>query len=225
MKSSGLNDASYVRFVVENLRKATQGMIEPSISQLIRVYGRDPYLILISCILSLRTKDAVSLAASYRLFEVAQTPAQMIALKPRAIEKRVYPTGFYRVKARTILAISHELIEKFQEKVPADEGALLSLPGVGRKTAALVLGQAFHIPALCVDTHVHQVANRLGLVSTTTPEQTEEALKKVVPRDLWIEMSRLLVTWGQHVCVPVSPWCSKCVLATKCPRVGVKRAR
>lgn len=224
-KNHRLNSADYVVFIVENLRKATHGMVEPSISHLIRTHGRDPYLILISCILSLRTKDTTSLPASYRLFVAADTPQKMIALKPREIEKLIYPTGFYRVKAKTILAISHDLIERFGGKVPADEEALLSLPGVGRKTAALVLGAGFGIPALCVDTHVHRIANRLGLVDTQTPDETEVELKKVVPRELWIEINHLLVTWGQNICVPISPWCSQCVLASRCPKIGVTKRR
>ncbi len=211
--------------IIRLLRGATKGMPKPASSLIIERYGKDPYLILISCLLSLRTKDTTSFPASCRLFARAKTPKSMLKLSLSAIEKLIYPVGFYRKKARTIIAISSDLISCFDGKVPDSEEKLLSLNGVGIKTANLVLGEAFDVPAICVDTHVHKISNRLGLVKTNTPEETEVALKKLLPRRYWIEFGRLLVVWGQNICVPVSPLCSNCTIADLCPQIGVSKSR
>lgn len=211
--------------VIQLLRKAVKGMQEPAATVVISEYGKDPFLILVSCILSLRTKDSVSLPASQRLFTQAKTPQQLLQLPDSQIQQLIYPVGFYRNKTKTLKAISHVLITDFNGEVPATLEGLLSLPGVGQKTANLVLGEAFGIPAICVDTHVHKISNRLGLVTTTTPEETEVELKKILPEEYWIEYNRLLVMWGQNICVPVSPWCSRCVLSDICPKKGVTRRR
>lgn len=221
--------AGALQRVIENklttLRKATAQLCKPAATQIIERYGKDPYLILISCILSLRTKDTVSLPASIRLFSYATTPQAMLLVPLNVIERAIYPCGFYRTKAKTIHSISADLIDRFAGQVPADRRSLLTLKGVGPKTANLVLSEAFDIPAICVDTHVHRISNRLGIVSTNTPEQTEVALKKVLPPEYWGEWSRLLVMWGQNVCVPISPKCSTCPLLPVCKRVGVTRSR
>ena len=141
------------------------------------------------------------------------------------IEKLIYPTGFYRKKAALLHEVSQDLIERFKGKVPKTEQELLSINGVGRKTANLVLGVAFDIPAICVDTHVHRVSNRLGLVKTKTVDETEIALKKILPPEYWVEYNHLLVVWGQNICVPISPKCSQCAIAQLCPRIGVTRSR
>ena len=211
--------------IIEILRKATKGMEQPASTAIVNEYGRDPYLILISCLLSLRTKDTVSLPASRRLFEHAKTPKQMLALPITQIEKLIYPTGFYHRKARLLHEISQELLDRFDGKVPSNLEDLLSFNGVGRKTANLVLGVAFEIPAICVDTHVHTISNRLGLVKTKTTDATEQALMELLPKKYWIEYNHLLVIWGQNICVPVSPFCSKCPLYDLCPRVGVTKQR
>lgn len=211
--------------IIEVLRKATARMVQPASFLMVEKYGKDPYLILISCLLSLRTKDTVSFPASVRLFEYAQTPQEMLKLPVAAIEKLIYPTGFYRRKARLLHRISTDLIKRFGGHVPANLEDLLSIKGVGRKTANLVLGVAFDIPAICVDTHVHKVSNRLGLVKTKTTDETEQALMKLLPREYWIEFNHLIVRWGQNICVPISPFCSKCAIAPFCPRVGVTRHR
>ena len=211
--------------IIRLLRGATKGMPKTASSLIIDRYGKDPYLILISCILSLRTKDTASFPASTRLFVKARSPKGMLKLTPKTIEKLIYPVGFYRTKADTILTISHDLIGRFKGKVPDNEKDLLSLHGVGIKTANLVLGEAFDIPAICVDTHVHKISNRLGLVKTSTPEETEKALKTLLPKNYWTEYGRLLVIWGQNICVPVSPFCSKCAIADLCPRIGVTKSR
>jgi endonuclease-3 len=211
--------------IIKILKKATKGMEQPASSLLIEKYGRDPYLVLISCLLSLRTKDTVSLPASIRLFEHAKTPQEMLKVPIPKIEKLIYPTGFYHRKAALLHEVSQDLITRFKGKVPADLDQLLSIKGVGHKTANLVLGVAFEIPSICVDTHVHKVSNRLGLVKTKTPDETEIELKKILPREYWIEYNHLMVQWGQNICVPVSPFCSKCAIAGLCPRVGVTKHR
>lgn len=207
------------------LRRATTNRPLPAAELIVKEYGRDPFLILISCILSLRTKDPISLAASGRLFEYVRTPAAMVGMSVQSIADLIYPVGFYRKKAETIIHISHMIIDRYQGVVPSDEGALLALPGVGRKTMNLVRGVAFGIPSLCVDTHVHRIANRLGWIATNSPEETEIALKKIVPEQYWIELNTLFVMWGQSLCAPMSPWCTACPLQLVCQKVGVKKRR
>lgn len=213
------------REILNLLRHATNGMVLPAATLIVNEYGRNPYLVLISCILSLRTKDTVSWPASRRLFSRAKTPQQMLKLSQQEIEKLVYPCGFYRQKAAQILHLSADLIKRFGAQVPDSMDDLLSLKGVGRKTANLVLGEGFGIPAICVDVHVHRISNRLGLIATETVEQTEIELKKILPETSWIEYNRLIVMWGQNVCVPQSPFCSKCPIAHVCEKVGVRRSR
>jgi len=167
----------------------------------------------------------VTAESSRRLFALADNPEELAALDPGAIADAIFPAGFYNTKAKQLRAIAEILQNRYGGAVPEDEAALLALPGVGRKTANLVLGLGFGIPAICVDTHVHRISNRLGLVSTTTPEQTEFALQKVLPKDLWIAINDLLVTFGQNRCHPTSPRCSGCPLEDLCPRVGVTRFR
>lgn len=211
--------------IISILRKATQDMEKPASIQIVEEYGKKPYLVLISCLLSLRTKDTVSLPASQRLFGHAQTPREMLKLPLSLIEKLIYPTGFYRRKARLLHEVSADLLARFKGNVPHTFKELTSISGVGSKTANLVLGMAFDIPAICVDTHVHRISNRLGLVKTRTPDETEAALKKMLPPTQWIEYNNLLVMWGQNICVPLSPRCSECAIADLCPRIGVKRHR
>ena len=187
--------------------------------------SRSPYRLLVACVISLRTKDEVTAEASRRLFSLAREPLQLAELEIDDIAKAIYPAGFYNTKAGQLKEIGRILSDRFAGKVPADEEELLALPGVGRKTANLVLGLGFGIPAICVDTHVHRISNRLGLVSTKNPEQTEKALNNVLPRDLWIPINDLLVTFGQNRCHPTSPRCTGCPLDDLCPREGVTRHR
>jgi endonuclease-3 len=176
-------------------------------------------------VISLRTKDEVTAEASARLFAIAPDAERLAELDVGSIAKAIFPAGFYNTKARQLNEIGKSLRDHFGGEVPADEEALLALPGVGRKTANLVLGLGFGIPAICVDTHVHRISNRLGLVTTKTPEQTERALNEVLPRDLWIPINDLLVTFGQNRCHPTSPRCTDCPLEDLCPRFGVTRFR
>ncbi|HPB31394.1 MAG TPA: endonuclease III [Candidatus Sumerlaeota bacterium] len=187
--------------------------------------GRNPFHVLISTLLSLRTKDACTAAASERLFRRASDPRAMAALSEKDLARIIYPVGFYNTKAVRIHAVCRILLETYGGHVPTDMDALLALPGVGRKTANLVLTLGFGLPGICVDTHVHRITNRWGYVKTRNPEETEFALRKILPPEYWIEINDLLVTWGQNVCAPVSPRCSSCVLAKLCARIGVLRSR
>ncbi len=186
---------------------------------------RDPFRILIACLLSLRTKDETTGPAAERLFSLAHTPDAMLRLMPQQIEKAIFPVGFYRTKARVIRGVCRDLLGWFGGQVPDDLDALLTLKGVGRKTANLVVTMGFDKPGICVDTHVHRVSNRLGFVRTKAPEQTELALREKLPRRHWIELNDLLVTFGQNICQPISPKCSICPVRRSCHRVGVIRSR
>lgn len=211
--------------IIHILRAATQQMQPPASAGIIAIYGRDPFLMLVGCLLSLRTKDTVSLPASLRLFEQATTPQSILEIDQSTLEKLIYPVGFYRRKVRTIHAVCRILLDQFDGKVPSTLEELIGLPGVGRKTANLVLAEGFGIPAICVDIHVHRISNRLGIIATKTPEQTEVALKKVLPKQYWTEYNRLMVMWGQNICVPLSPKCSQCALYALCKRVSVTHHR
>lgn len=182
---------------------------------------RSPFRLLVACVISLRTKDEVTAEASQRLFAIGPDPERLAELDVESIAKAIYPAGFYNTKARQLKDIGRILRDEYGGEVPPDESPLLALPGVGRKTANLVLGLGFGIPAICVDTHVHRISNRLGLVKTKTPEQTEHALNEVLPRDLWVPINDLLVTFGQNRCHPTSPRCTECPLEDLCPRNGV----
>jgi len=210
--------------VIAALRRAEAALPDPSVT-LVGKKWHDPYLVLISCLLSLRTKDETTLPATERLFALAKTPQSMIKLTPAKIERAIYPVGFYRTKARTILGVSRSILDSFGGKVPGDLDALLTLKGVGRKTANLVLTEGFQMPAICVDTHVHRISNRFGYVVTRTPEETENALRERLPKRYWIEYNALLVLWGQNVCRPISPFCSRCALVKFCARRGVDSCR
>ena len=207
--------------VIRTLRRTVRQWDEPVVGR----YRYDSFTTLISCLLSLRTKDATTRGASERLFRLAHTPAAMLQLSSRRIEQAIYPVGFYRTKARTILAVCRLLIERYAGEVPSELETLLTLPGVGRKTANLVVTLAFRKPGICVDTHVHRISNRWGYVRTTHPEATEFALRRRLPPRYWRRYNDLLVAFGQHLCHPTSPWCSRCPLARVCAKVGVTRSR
>jgi endonuclease-3 len=207
------------------LRQETKNFVPPAIDQIVKEFGQDPFLILISCLLSLRTRDVTSVKVSRILFSRAKTPQEILAIPISELEKMFHPIGFFRSKAHTVQSVCYELINRFDGKVPHTEQELLSIKGIGQKTANAVLGYAFNIPALCVDTHVHQIANRLGWVKTKTPDQTEKELKKIVPVENWIELNRLFVLWGQNICTPVRPFCSHCAIAHLCPKIGVTNPR
>jgi endonuclease-3 len=213
-----------IHAVVARLRAAAPTWNAPVVT-LIANQTSDPFRVLISCLLSLRTKDETTGPAARRLFALATTPAGMVKLRSRQIEAAIYPVGFYRTKARTILEISRTLLERYDGKVPSDLDELLTLKGVGRKTANLVLTQGFGKPGICVDTHVHRISNRWGYVRTKDPHATELALRRRLPPPYWIEYNDLLVAFGQTVCTPTSPWCSRCPVEAYCCKRGVARHR
>jgi endonuclease-3 len=186
---------------------------------------RNPFKLLIATLISLRTKDEVTAPASQRLFARADSPAAMLRLDAKEIEKLIYPAGFYKTKAKNILEVCRQLIERFGCQVPDDLDVLLTLPGVGRKTANLVVAEGFQKPGICVDTHVHRISNRWGYVKTEMPEDTEMALRKKLPADLWPHINKYLVAFGQTLCKPISPHCSECLLAAHCPRKNVAVSR
>jgi len=196
----------------------------PSVSQIARE-KRDPFRVLVSTIISLRTKDEVTMAASRRLLRLASTPKKLRTLPLRAIERAIYPAGFYKTKARTLKEIARKLDTEYGGVVPDSVDELLKFKGVGRKTATLVASLGYGRDAICVDTHVHRVSNRLGLVETTTPDETEFALMDILPRKYWIGYNELLVSFGQQVCKPISPHCTGCPVTRSCPRVDVERHR
>ncbi len=207
--------------VLRTVRRVVRRWEEPVVSR----YREDPFTTLISCLLSLRTKDETTRAASQRLFHLARTPRTMLRLSTRTIERAIFPVGFYRTKARTIRAVCRTLLTRHGGRVPEDLEELLAIKGVGRKTANLVVTLAFAKDGICVDTHVHRISNRWGYVRTNTPEQTEMALRGKLPRQYWRIYNDLLVTLGQNLCHPTSPWCSRCPLSHACSRRGVLRSR
>lgn len=185
----------------------------------------DPWDVLVSTVISLRTKDRVTLESSRRLLAVAPDPPSLLEMNESAIAEAIYPAGFYRNKAISLRKIAGILIREYESEVPDSLEALLALPGVGLKTANLVLSVGFGIPAICVDIHVHRIANRRNWIRTGNPNASEEALRKILPKNWWIDINRLLVGFGQAICVPVSPHCSKCPVRCDCPRIGVERSR
>jgi endonuclease-3 len=211
----------HIHPVVRIIRKEIRQWPLPAIGH----YVETPFTVLISCILSLRTQDKTTNAASERLFEMANTPREMLALPVGVIQKAIYPVSFYRVKARTIHAICEQLLDRYGAEVPSELEELLELPGVGRKTANIVVTLAFRKAGIAVDTHVHRISNRLGYVKTKSPDETEIALRKKLPRRYWIIFNDLLVAYGQNLCKPISPFCSQCKIAAYCRRVGVTTRR
>jgi endonuclease-3 len=180
-----------------------------------------PFKVLISCILSLRTQDSTTAQASRRLFALADSPETMVQLSAKTIEQAIFPVGFYRTKAKTILEICGNLNEKYRGRVPDEIDELMKFKGVGRKTANLVVTLGYNKPGICVDTHVHRISNRWGYVKTATPEKTETTLRQKLPKQYWIEYNDLLVSFGQHLCRPISPLCSQCPVAKYCSQIGV----
>ncbi len=186
---------------------------------------RDPFRVLVSCIISLRTQDRVTETSSRRLFEVAGTPQDMIKLTADRISELIYPAGFYKTKAERILEICRELVDRHNSLVPDSIEDLLKFKGVGRKTANLVITAGFNKPGICVDTHVHRIPNRWGLIDTANPKATEEVLRSLIPIKIWKDLNRYLVAFGQNLCKPLSPLCSRCAILQYCDKKGVKRFR
>lgn len=210
--------------IVKRVKQSVEDHQIPSVSDIASL-DRDPFQILISTVISLRTKDEVTAAAARRLFDAAPTPQLMDLLPAERIQALIYPAGFYRNKAENIKKITRIILQEYAGQVPSTQEALLKMPGVGLKTANLTLSLGFGLPYICVDIHVHRISNRLGWVQTEKPDDTERELSRVLPQKYWIEINELFVRFGQSVCTPVSPWCSKCPLEAACPKNGVSRRR
>jgi endonuclease-3 len=197
----------------------------PAVTTVAAFYKRDAWAVLVSTILSLRTKDDVTFKTSKALLEKAPAPVALLALSVEEVERLAYPAGFYHTKAANLLAIAAIIENQYGGTVPADMDALLAMPGVGRKTANLVITESFDMDGICVDIHVHRISNRMGWVKTRCPDQTEMTLRDILPRLYWKRINDLLVQYGQRLCRPVSPFCSKCVIKDHCGRNGVARSR
>jgi endonuclease-3 len=218
-------DTATLNIVLRKLRREIPKWKVPAVGEVADRAVDRPFETLVSTILSLRTKDAVTAQASRRLISAAPTPGAIAGLSLGKIERLIYPVGFYRNKARHLKATCRLLLENHDGKVPRKMADLLQLPGVGRKTANLVLTVGFDDYGICVDTHVHRISNLWGYVETKSPEETEDALRDKLPRRHWKTFNDLLVTFGQNLCVPVSPWCSRCAIEKHCEKVGLKRSR
>ena len=218
-------DVATIEKVLTILKKEIKKWKQPVVGQIADEAIDRPFETLISCLLSLRTKDADTDAASRRLFAVAKTPQNLAVLPEETIAKLIYPVGFYKTKAKNIRQICAILLERHNGVVPRALEALLELPGVGRKTANLVVTVGYDDYGICVDTHVHRISNRLGFVKTKTPEETEFALRKKLPKKHWKTYNDILVTCGQNLCVPISPWCSRCPVAPLCEQHSVPKHR
>ena len=215
-----------IEAVIRILRREARKFKVPIVSRIAESESaQKPFLVLISCLLSLRTKDQTTAAASERLFNLAGSPREILSLSVRQIEKAIYPAGFYRTKAKRIKEICRVLIDKFSSRVPEGLEDLLTLKGVGRKTANLVLTEGFGKLGVCVDTHVHRITNRLGFCRSGSPEETEACLRNKLTKRYWIEYNKLLVTWGQNICKPVSPLCGTCAVEKYCRKIGVIKHR
>jgi endonuclease-3 len=209
---------------MRRLAKAVDGLEEPAVEKIAEEQEDDPFQVLIATMLSAQTRDAVTASASRRLFRVARTPRSIAKLTAARIEELIYPVSFYRNKAVHVIEACKQIVARFGGRVPANMTDLLTLPGVGRKTANLVLILAHRSgDNICVDTHVHRISNRLGWVKTRTPEETEHALYAVADRRWWPLINLYLVTWGQNVCRPLYPLCGSCAIADLCPRIGVTK--
>jgi len=215
--------ASNLDDVFEILKEVTGSLQEPVVSRV--AHELDPFQVLISTMLSLRTKDAVTEQAFKRLFSLAPSPEQIILTDLADIENAIFPVGFYRTKAVHIKEASIMLMERYHGKVPENMEDLLTLPGVGRKTANLVMILGYGKPGICVDTHVHRITNRWGYVYTKNPDETELRLRRILPQKYWMKINDYLVTYGQNICVPVSPFCTRCRIRDFCARLGVDKSR
>lgn len=199
---------------------------QDSLTTLNRMRGKsNAFKILIACLLSLRTKDENTEKVCKKLFTIANTPEQISKLPLPKLEKLIFSSGHYKKKARILKHVSKILIKKFNSKVPDDKENLLSIKGIGPKTANIVLAFAYDKDVLPIDTHCHRIPNRLGWVKTKTPEQTEKGLEKILPKKYWNEFNGIFVLFGKKICQPVSPWCSKCPITKYCPKININKTR
>ena len=209
--------------VLNVLKSVTSKFPTPIVAEFAKT--NDPFVVLISCIISLRTRDAITKIASERLFDLTKSPIETIKLSNISIEKAIYPAAFYRNKAKTIKEVCQVLVDKYAGVVPDELETLLQLKGVGRKTANLTLILGHNKPGICVDVHVHRISNRWGYIKTKTPDETELVLRKILPKRFWKIYNELLVSFGQNLCKPISPFCNSCQLETQCLKIGVNHHR
>jgi len=214
-----------IQAIFKNLERFYKNENEPSVTKIAKICNNDPFKVLISTIISLRTKDEVTLKSSLNLFKHADTPEKVLQLSLEDLERTIYPAGFYKKKAVTIKEISQKLVDEYKSQVPDNINELLKFKGIGRKTATLVMIEGFGKNEVCVDTHVHRISNRIGLVKTKSPDETEIELKKIIPEKYWIKLNEILVVYGQKICKPISPLCSSCFIYKYCDRINVKSAR
>lgn len=210
--------------VIEILDEESKEWDVPVVT-LIAIQEKNPFKVLLSTIISLRTKDEVTIESSKRLYKILKEPKDIFNLNQNDIEKAIYPAGFYKRKSHQIINICKLLVEKYNSIVPNDLDELLTFEGVGRKTANLVLSEGYQIPAMCVDTHVHRISNRFGFINSKNPEDSEFQLRKILPKKYWIRYNSLLVAFGQSICRPISPKCSKCKVEKYCKKVDVIKSR
>ena len=208
---------------LKKLKKAVRKFRTPSVTVIAK--KNDPFAVLVSCIISLRTRDEVTELASARLFALAKLPAELLELSNAKIEKAIYPAAFYRNKTKSLKELCQVLVKEYSGKVPDKLEQLLKLKGVGRKTANLTLILGHNKPGICVDIHVHRISNRWGYVKTKSPNETEMVLREILPKRFWKGYNDLLVSFGQNLCKPVSPFCSSCPVEDQCPKIGVNRSR
>ena len=208
---------------LKKLKKAVRKFRTPSVTVIAK--KNDPFAVLVSCIISLRTRDEVTELASTRLFALAKLPAELLELSNAKIEKAIYPAAFYRNKTKSLKELCQVLVKEYSGKVPDKLEQLLKLKGVGRKTANLTLILGHNKPGICVDIHVHRISNRWGYVKTKSPNETEMVLREILPKRFWKGYNDLLVLFGQNLCKPVSPFCSSCPVEDQCPKIGVNRSR
>ena len=208
---------------LKKLKKAVRKFRTPSVTVIAK--KNDPFAVLVSCIISLRTRDEVTELASARLFNLAKLPAELLELSNSKIEKAIYPAAFYRNKTKSLKELCQVLVKEYSGKVPDKLEELLKLKGVGRKTANLTLILGHNKPGICVDIHVHRISNRWGYVKTKSPDETEMVLREILPKRFWKGFNDLLVSFGQNLCKPVSPFCSSCPIEDQCPKIGVNRSR
>ena len=209
-----------ISYILREVRRMVYGSKDKratALAELQETEEGDPFRILIGTILSHRTKDENTARASENLFAKYKTPYELASADPDVVRKLIHPSGFYNMKTRNIMRASQQLVSDFGGQVPDTVEELLTIHSVGRKTANCVLVYAFNKPAIPVDTHVHRISNRLGLVRTKTPEETEEALVKSVPKRYWLDLNDLFVRFGQTTCKPIGPRCSSCTLTSDCP--------
>lgn len=214
-----------IQAIFKNLEKFYKSENQPSITKIARICKNDPFKVLISTIISLRTKDEITLKSSLKLFNHADTPEQLLEFPLEELERIIFPAAFYKRKAVIIKEICEKLVNVYKSKVPENINDLLKLKGIGRKTATLVMIEGFGKNEVCVDTHVHRITNRIGLVKTKSPDKTEIELKKIIPVKYWVKLNEILVVYGQKICKPISPLCSSCFIDKYCDRINVKSSR